>query len=162
MIMSIQKYPINLVYRPGRELVIANTLSRAYISDLTDNCTSFEFEVNTLATVPISDKKNCTYSKKRLSSTTLDTTLYRWMAKWQIKNQCLPFSTFPDQISFNDGVLFKGEKIIIPKAMQPEMLKLIHSSHLGIEKCKRRARDILYWPGMSSQIENIMCHLFHM
>ena len=40
--------------------------------------------------------------------------------------------------------------------MQPEMLKLIHSSHLGMEKCKRRARDVLYWPGMSSQIENII------
>ena len=40
--------------------------------------------------------------------------------------------------------------------MQPEMLKLIHSSHLGIEKCKRRARDVLYWPGMPSQIENIV------
>ena len=40
--------------------------------------------------------------------------------------------------------------------MQPEMLiqKLIHSSHLDIEKCKRRARDILYWPGMSSQIQD--------
>ena len=46
--------------------------------------------------------------------------------------------------------------MIIPKTMQPEMLKLIHSSHLGIEKCKRRARDVLYWPGMSSQIENIV------
>ena len=40
--------------------------------------------------------------------------------------------------------------------MQPEMLKLIHSSHLGMVKCKRRARDVLYWPGMSSQIENII------
>jgi len=39
----------------------------------------------------------------------------------------LRFRTFRDQISFNDGILFKGEKIIIPKAMEPEILKLIHS-----------------------------------
>lgn len=38
--------------------------------------------------------------------------------------------------------------------MQHEMLKLIHSSHLGIGKCKRRARDILYWPGMNTGIED--------
>ena len=38
--------------------------------------------------------------------------------------------------------------------MRPEMLKLIHSSHLGIEKCKRSVRDIIYWPGMSSQIHD--------
>lgn len=31
--------------------------------------------------------------------------------------------------------------------MQPSMLKLIHSSHLGIDRRKRRARDIVFWPG---------------
>ncbi len=36
------------------------------------------------------------------------------------------------------------------------MLKQIHSSHLGIEKCKRRARDVLFWPGMGAQIEDIV------
>jgi len=34
MIMSIQKYPINLVYSPGKQLVIA---SRAYIPESTDS-----------------------------------------------------------------------------------------------------------------------------
>ena len=34
------------------------------------------------------------------------------------------------------------------------MLALIHESHQGIVKCKQRARDILFWPGMSSQIED--------
>ena len=47
-------------------------------------------------------------------------------------------------------------KLIVPKALQQEMLNKIHSSHLGINKCKARARDTLYWPGMSKQIED-MC-----
>ena len=76
--------------------------------------------------------------------------------KAKIPSQCLPFWNFRDQISFSDGILFKGEKVIIPKSMQPDMLKTIHSSHLGVEKCKSRARDILYWPGMSAQIEDIV------
>ena len=45
--------------------------------------------------------------------------------------------------------------------MRPEMLKNIHSSHLGIEKCKRRARDILYWPGMTAQIEDIVLNCMY-
>lgn len=36
------------------------------------------------------------------------------------------------------------------------MLTLIHSSHLGVEKCKRRARDVLYWPGMNAEIEDVV------
>ena len=40
--------------------------------------------------------------------------------------------------------------------MQSEMLKLIHGSHLGITRSLSRARDILYWPGMSSQIQDVV------
>jgi len=36
------------------------------------------------------------------------------------------------------------------------MLRIIHSSHLGIEKCKQRARDTLFWPAMSKQIEDMV------
>ena len=36
--------------------------------------------------------------------------------------------------------------------MQSDMLKLVHSSHLGVEKCKRRAKDVMFWPGMAAQI----------
>ena len=40
--------------------------------------------------------------------------------------------------------------------MRREMLQKIHQSHMGIEKSKRHARDVLYsyWPGMNSQIAN--------
>ena len=81
----------------------------------------------------------------------------RWPSKKnKVPSQCLPFWNFRDQISFCDRILFKGEKIIIPRSMQPEMLKIIHSSHLGIEKCKHRARDIMYWPGMTTQNEGFV------
>ena len=141
MIMSIQKYPINLVYRPGKQLVIADTLSRAYTTEPTNSCTSFEFEVNVLTTIPISDDKLHLLQTETWSDPVLQHLMQLCTDGWpddrsKVPTQCLPFWTFRDQISFNDGVLFKGEKIIIPKAMQPAMLKLIHSSHLGIENAK--------------------------
>jgi len=49
-----------------------------------------------------------------------------------------------------------GERIVIPKTMQKEKLKHIHNSHLGIEKCKCRARDVLFWPGMTSQMQEMI------
>ena len=36
------------------------------------------------------------------------------------------------------------------------MLQRIHQGHMGIEKSKRRARDVLYWPGMNSQISDMI------
>ncbi|KAL1261470.1 hypothetical protein QQF64_006735 [Cirrhinus molitorella] len=36
---------------------------------------------------------------------------------------------------------------------ESNMLSRIHASHLGIEKSKQRARDIMFWPGMGKEIE---------
>jgi hypothetical protein len=44
----------------------------------------------------------------------------------------------------------------LPKSMQQEMLKQIHESHMGVNKCKSRARDVLFWIGMASQIEDFI------
>ena len=42
----------------------------------------------------------------------------------------------------------------MPLSMRPAMLKLIHGSHLGIMKCKQRAREVFHWSGMSAKIGN--------
>lgn len=52
-----------------------------------------------------------------------------------------------------DGVIFKGMQIVVPPSLRSQMLKLIHESHLGIVKCKQRAREVLHWPGMNADIE---------
>ena len=36
------------------------------------------------------------------------------------------------------------------------MLALIHASHLGITKCKQRAREALSWPGMNQQVHELV------
>ena len=36
------------------------------------------------------------------------------------------------------------------------MLKRIHEGHMGIEKCKRRARQTIYWPHINNQIEQLV------
>ena len=36
------------------------------------------------------------------------------------------------------------------------MLNRLQSSHFGIEKTKKRGREAMYWPGMTSDIENMI------
>jgi hypothetical protein len=33
-------------------------------------------------------------------------------------------------------------------------LKRIHEGHIGIEKCKARAREVMYWPRINAEIED--------
>ena len=63
-----------------------------------------------------------------------------------------PYVTFIDELNVVDGVLLKGQIVVVPDIMKTQMLTLIHEGHLGIEKCKRRDRDILYWPNMKKDV----------
>ena len=43
---------------------------------------------------------------------------------------------------------------MIPKGLRADMKLKIHSSHLGIEACLRRARECIYWPGISAEMKH--------
>ena len=53
-------------------------------------------------------------------------------------------------------LLLKPQKIIIPKALRHEMLGRIHIGHMGVQKFKERALDVLFWPGMCKEIETFV------
>ena len=37
---------------------------------------------------------------------------------------------------------------------RPIMLRHIHASHISVESCLRKARDILFWPKLSQDLKN--------
>lgn len=59
-----------------------------------------------------------------------------------------------DELTVQDGLVFKGNFVVIPKSLRADMKLKIHSSHLGIEVCLRRARECIYWPGMSAEMKH--------
>lgn len=65
---------------------------------------------------------------------------------------------FRDEVNMQNDVLYRGQCIIIPKALGAELLKRIHSSHIGGEACYRRARDTLSWPGMRAEIKDYIAN----
>lgn len=52
--------------------------------------------------------------------------------------------------------MFKGDRIIVPHSLRPEILQRIHAAHLGIEKCRARARSAVFWPGINSAIDELV------
>ena len=60
---------------------------------------------------------------------------------------------YRNEVSLHNGILFNRQRIIVPKAMRSEIILRSHASHLGIEACLRKARDVVFWPGMNSEIK---------
>ena len=120
-----------------------------------------EYDINILHTLPVTTPKLDEIKEKIKDDPALrdltSTVLNGWPEdKAGALPGARPYWNFRDEITSHHGILFKGARIVIPMTMQQEMLQIIHSSHLGIEKCKRRARDVLYWPGMNAQIEEVV------
>ena len=61
------------------------------------------------------------------------------------------------ELSTDDGLIFKGEDIVIPRGLRKEVQSPIHQGHLRMERSKLRARELVYWPGLSKQIEDVVC-----
>ena len=62
----------------------------------------------------------------------------------EISKNLLPYWSYRDELAIENGILMKSGRIIIPKAMQPEILQKIHYGHQGMEKCKLRAKSCVF------------------
>ena len=70
----------------------------------------------------------------------------------QASAQVREYWNFRDELTVAKGLVLKGSKIVVPKVLQSEMLERIHEGHLGITKSLRRAREAVFWPGMSTAV----------
>ena len=61
-----------------------------------------------------------------------------------------------EQLSVDDGLVLFGSRIVIPSTRRKDVLTRLHASHQGIDRTKRRARQTVYWPGLTSDITNIV------
>ena len=74
----------------------------------------------------------------------------------ELPSEIQAFWTFQEELSIEDGLILKGTRIGVSSKKQPEILKLIHEGHLGLTKCKLRAKETVYWPSLNDQLEKLV------
>ena len=67
-----------------------------------------------------------------------------------------PYWNYRDEITVEDGILFKNRKILIPEKLKSEYLERIHSGHQGINKCLEKAREFVFWKGYTKHIQEVV------
>jgi hypothetical protein len=163
-LLRLQPYMFTFKFVPGKDIPVADTLSRAFLD--VSNPEIPESELNCFVHM-INDQG--TISKSKLSEFATETSkdpdlqklkncvLNGWPDKArQVDPAVRPYYSFRDEITLYEDVLLKCDRIIVPSSLRDEMRQKIHHGHHGIEKCKARARSTLYWPGMISEIVDIV------
>ena len=170
MLMRLQKYSIDIQYRPGKELYLADTLSRAYLAyDVDTNKTEsmqqqsdWEKELEQVnminhllvAITTLQTIQNATQEDQSLPELQ-QYIIQGWPdTKYGLPSYITPYYDIRDELTVQQGMILKGNTLVVPQAARKFALERIHSSHMGANACIRRAREALYWPGMTSHIRN--------
>lgn len=169
LLLKLQPYQLNVVYKPGKEMYVADTLSRAHLKDTDEDSEpgeKLEEEVEAqihliMSQLPVSENKMETIRKETQRDATLSALRTVVKQGWPVERkgcsgEIREYWNYREELCEIDDIMMKGDKIIIPQALRREMLKQIHAGHFGIEKCKLRARELLFWPGMTKDIERVV------
>ncbi|GAA6096806.1 uncharacterized protein K02A2.6-like, partial [Tachysurus ichikawai] len=174
MLMTLQNYSLKVVYKPGPKMFISDMLSRA-AADCTGKGAIFQRHaichlqkeqgevqlINQAEYLNVTDQRLRTIREHTERDEALQALKTVVLAGWPDEKErtthiIREYWPYRDEISAQDGILYRGQKVIIPKSLRPEMLKRIHSSHIGGDACYRQARDTLYWPSMQAEIKDFV------
>ena len=92
-----------------------------------------------ISSLPISDEKLKQFQIQTSKDETL-TTLHKYVTngwstnKNDINPTTMPYFNIRDEISVANGLVSKGDRIIVPLSMRKDMKQISHSGHQGIEK----------------------------
>ena len=60
------------------------------------------------------------------------------------------------ELSIIIAVIFKSDKVDIPKKWRSETLKLLYIRYMGTEKTKLWATESMFWLGVNREIEDLV------
>ena len=66
------------------------------------------------------------------------------------------FWNYKDTLSIENGLITCGNRIIVPNEMRVEMLQYIHEGHQGKERCLLWARNTVFWPKITYDIQELI------
>ena len=164
--LRMMRYNFTISHVPGKTLTTADTLSRSTAKSLPNTEDDLEQECDAyvklvMQSLPATERrmKQIKESQQRDETCQLVSTycLTSWPDKKSAPFTVLPYLPLAAEFSIVDGILMRGSRIVIPKSLQKELLERIHTSgHQGINKCRERARQSVWWPGLSTQLEELV------
>ena len=158
--LRIMRFSFTITHVPGKELNTADTLSRAPVTDDDTSSEAFRREVNAyvdaiMKSLPetaerlqsIREEHNsdlvCQQLKKFCRDKKID---WRGPARryYQVRTE----------LTVEDDLLMRGNRVVIPASLQADILERLHTGHQGTTKCRQRAKESVWWPGIQKDIED--------
>jgi len=166
--MHIQSFDVSVDYLPGSKNCLADALSRNPVSKEIEHSalpSSENIEYTVCFLLQNSPLNLKTVAEATAKDPFLQTVIQAVQCNWQTvaSRKLSPFYSFRDELSLkscshdvseNDFVLMKGNRVVLPSSLVSSFLDQIHSGHIGSSKMKSLTQSCAYWTGFSNDIDN--------
>ncbi|UYV64550.1 K02A2.6-like [Cordylochernes scorpioides] len=168
MLLRLQRYNLELKHVQGSQMHLADIFSRACIKDVRNENLKYDVypidiiykeiaTVNVMETLSVCSDTVLRIREESSSDPILCEVKKLILNGWPPnKNQTSMLTreywNFREELTVQDGIILKNDRIVIPNKLRAEMIMKTHQGHIGINSSMRRARDNIFWPGMNAQI----------
>ena len=157
--LRMTEYAYKIEHVPGKEMRMADTLSRTPLPEALD-CTEKEEEtlVNSIAVEVLGEPwKNEVRAAQDADGTTQE--LRKLITDgWprrpdKLGQEMRKFFEHRGELTISENLVVKDHRIFVPPSLRANILKKLHAGHLGVSKARSRCRETVWWPGISSDVK---------
>ena len=156
MFLRVQPYDFVLRYKPGKQMMLADAMSRQPSSKSTQIDLDIQVSFVQFSTQKLQSIREATQADDELCSLRA-VIVDGWPdSQRHLAAPLRPYWSCRDELAVEDGLIMKGDRLVIPLSLQAEVLSKLHEAHQGIEKTRLRARSCVYWKSINKDIDDIV------
>ena len=171
----LYRYSFRVLYKPGKENVVADCLSRAYESDASavtspilpkadqawDEADVFAgvqtiFGSSGAPAITLAEIASATDSDELLQQVARFVVDGWPPSRHQVQPELRVFFDRRLELSVFRGCVVRGFTTVVPQSLRQPVLSLAHEGHPGVVRMKRLCRDAVWWPGIDGHVEQMV------
>ena len=156
LLLKLQPYDIIIKYVPGKDVPVADALSRISPSGKTE-IQGLDVTIHEL-TPELSYIQVKSIQEAIKENQVLQLLMQQLMSEWPEHSKQLPvvlrpFWQLKDHLSIEHACITYEGRFYIPQVLREPCMKALHQGHPGMVKMKLRAKTSMYWIGINREIE---------
>ena len=171
LLLKCMKFDVEVRYKPGKSIPVADALSRVCVGkrrecdvmsspDPVLSRPKADYDINFIEGVKhdISHSKVKEEADKDPGYGMLKAYVHKgWpSARKECPEELWEYWNFRCELTLNDGLVTKGDRLVVPQSLRQDVLRKIHAGHQGETKCILLARESVFWPGITNDIKSMI------